>query len=197
MKRFWEENFILIIGILLPILVLIMFWLAAIIPKYLVQPPQYNLIFGSGYNEFSNARLKTYVENGKIKIIYVCKNLFNFDLGSINRPKLYMFDAKTQKIKQIEFSLPPIPPQGKSLETEIKIPELEHLTLDTSLRAPDGYKFSENDLETGLLFSQILFGFDHKHHAAISKNGYQIVIQPEPRNGYDFYKIQFIGWVIH
>jgi hypothetical protein len=188
MNYFFRENKILVVGILLPIIMMVIFGLASVIPKYLVSPPQYDLLVATdNYNVF----VKFDVVNGKLKAQYVCNNNCNVNP---TRPILYIFEAKSQKTREIKFDFPTIPNDTKSFSSEIIIPELQNVTIDTSTVAPDGYSYNSANYYYGDILSELFIG-NNDRRPEIVKNGNVVSILPKAK-GYSYYQIKFIGWIV-
>ena len=45
MKKFIRENLVLVMGVSLPVLLVILFFLTSVLPKSLAEPPQHDLLF--------------------------------------------------------------------------------------------------------------------------------------------------------
>jgi hypothetical protein len=46
-KRFFKENFVLVVGLALPVLLIVGFMLASSLPQVLSDPPKYDLVFST------------------------------------------------------------------------------------------------------------------------------------------------------
>ncbi len=222
MWKFIKDNIVLTMGICLPVLLLILFVLTGILPKYFVANPQYDFLFcDSVYNQF--------------KFLVIDQKL-QFDISSSDpkqqKPKLYRYYAKTGTVKEMSVTLPDIA-KDKPIKTAndvnanivvsvdpknlpsseqahnvskivsemrkqdekpgiIPVAELADLKLDSSIVSPDGYTFSNYDTDN---YNGILFGSSTRNRESIlSKNGRKIQI---PFKYTDYYQYPiFLGWII-
>lgn len=191
---FIKRNGLLILGITLPFLMMILFMSLSLLPLHIPNPPQYDMIFS--VNDYSsNIRSPVdanfIVTNGVLKVQYM-RNTSN---SYTNWKKLYIYDAKTLKVKQLEFPLP------KNIEkiqqmTEQTVDSTKNLKLDTTLESPDGYLLSyQDDSNGGGLLGSLLWG-NYGNEACLKKGSTCIKLVGNGRRAY-FYPgyIQFIGWV--
>lgn len=191
MRSFFKDNIVLVVGAVLPIVVMLLFALATIIPAYFVAPPQYDLLFATGYFENNNG-LMLQVVNGKLDVQYRCSTFCN--KNNYVPQKLYLFETKTHAVQEINIVLPVVPPNSQSFAAPVVVPQLANFQIDPSLQAPDGYQWNTNRNEGGDLFGALFFGGYH-NQLSISKNGNTIVI-PLDGGRYNYYNVKFIGWVI-
>ncbi|MBL7480787.1 hypothetical protein [Legionella bononiensis] len=192
---FIKRNGILILGLALPILVMAFFFLASIMPLHVANPPLYDMIFTvQDYSSNSQPPVTAnfVVIDGTLKVQYI-KNRNNVYNGW---KKLYLYEAKSQKVRQLSLALP------KDIDTiqdmkEETVDATKHLKLDTSLESPDGYLLSSqgNTNNSGLLGS-LLWGGSYSNEACLKKGSTCIKLQGSDSQMY-FYPgyLQFIGWV--
>jgi hypothetical protein len=50
---FLKQHFSLVVGVALPLLLVLFFWIATVVPNLLVEPPQHDLIFTTNYYDYS------------------------------------------------------------------------------------------------------------------------------------------------
>ena len=137
--------------------------------------------------------LKLYVVNKKLHAQFSCTHSCNND--SHLKPRLYIFEVKKQKLRELTINYAAIPPNATSFTTEVKIPELENSEIDTSNKSPDGYIFNISNNNRSLITG--VFDNFHFHQSYfISKNGYNETIIPEYSNNYNYFDLKFIGWII-
>lgn len=193
MKNVFKDNSVLLIGIILPIVMIIIFGLATVIPKYFVASPHYNLVFTTAYDPYSNNGLKIRVENGKLKAQFIYNNPVQATNNYAVKPTLYIFDVKSKTIREIYINLPVLTPDTKFFVQEINIPELNNVTIDESTIAPDGYQYNPANYNNSGLLSGLFYGA-RAGAPSISKNGYSIPITLDSQSSY--YSVRFIGWII-
>jgi len=190
MRTFVRENLILISGILLPILLVICFYLAALLPKLLVQPPQYDLLYLT--SPYPHDGVNTEVVNGKLKI-WVTPQVRK---GELPMPRLFLFEAKTQSSREIPIPVSSLPTNTRPNTKEaVVIPEIQSLTLDTRETAPDGYQAKIDAPNYGNLVSILVFS-NYQRNFVISKRGNTINISDENSAISNYKSIKFLGWVI-
>lgn len=193
--RFIKKNPALAAGIGLPLLLILIFSLASIIPQWLVAPPQYDVVFSVqeyGSCGKDNAEVNFTTIQGKIKAEYKYqKNNYCY-----NR-KLYIFDAKTLVSNEIAFAIPQREGEEEQWK-ELDIPEIKSLELNISPVSLDGYKFADNyNHYYGGGFFPFGHGYRSDNGAAISKNGRVFRLYPFFNNNYyNSNHVSFLGWVI-
>jgi hypothetical protein len=190
LKKFLHANWALIVGISLPILVIIFFALATVIPAYMVAPPHYNLVFTTNDYYYNNNGLNFSVVDGKLKAQFICDDACATRRVWSN-PGLYIFDVHTKQIRKIAVQLPMVAPNAKPFSVEVKIPELENVKIDPSNSAPDGYSFGYSSNDNGLM-SDLFFG-SRSSQAMITKNVNTIPITFDTGSRYN--NIKLIGWI--
>ncbi len=184
--RIGKDNLLIVIGVSLPLVVILLFVLATTLPKLLVAPPQHDFLFTSyvsAYPNVSPVRLNIDVYQGRVRA-RIYRNQ-----GS-QLTKLFLLDHSTSNVREIPIS---IPERAETLEdgTEIRIPELETLRLDPSLKAPDGYEFRGPDYRGGGIVPELL-GMRRSRRATITRGGAVIPLPLDPPH----YSIHFLGWVV-
>lgn len=195
MSPTFRKNLPLITGIAIPLIAMVFFALAAIIPQMYVNPPTYDVLFMNSYIPYPG--LKIYVNKGIIRANYTnepAANQRNNTSFPINI-KLYLFTVKTQKTKEITVNISQITPTTTNIDIPINIPELVNTELDPATTSPDGYQFhSDYSRNTGnFIGAFFLNGWDNS--ISISKNGYILPIKPAS-NTYRFYSVKLLGWLI-
>ncbi|MBP9763758.1 MAG: hypothetical protein KBD03_00390 [Gammaproteobacteria bacterium] len=186
-KRALKENLILIVGIALPILLVIVFYLAAVLPKMLVKSPKIDLLYLT--TTYPHDGINTEVIDGTLKI-WISPEV---QKGSLPMPRLFRFNAKTLTSTEIPINLSTAPGIVMTKKREaLNIPEIKDLKLDTQEIAPDGYKAEISSPNAGGVAN--LFLLNTKRTLLISKNGKVINVSDEKnRDGYK--SIKFLGWI--
>lgn len=195
-KNFFKDNFVLIVGLALPVLLMIGFMVASSLPA-LGDPPKYNLVFSvSDYrnNQPIPVSVNLVVKDGVLVAQYSkLKDSNNY--GYYWR-KLYLFDAKTQRVRELEFGLPQNIDQITGISEEA-VAATKGMKLSTELKSPDGYELSDSYYRHGGLFNEIFFGWGRNSSGTTITNGSRNVkLSPDDGRTY-FYngQAQFIGWV--
>ena len=196
-KNFFKDNFVLIIGLALPVLLMIGFMVASALPAS-GEPPKYSLVFSiNDYrsNQSMPISANLVVKNGVLMAQYTQLKDRNNNYGSY-WPKLYLFDAKTQGVRELEFGLPNAADQISGTREEV-VQSTKGLKLSTELKSPDGYELSDRYQHRGL-FNEIFFGWGRSSSNSMISNGSRNV-KLSPDNGRTYFysgQAQFIGWVI-
>jgi hypothetical protein len=198
MKSFLRENPTIAFGLGLPLLLVVVFLLISGIPALLVEPPQYDVVYATEYNNYPNG-VQISVVNQKVKVVYQGAS------AGYQKPRLWRYNPKTGGVTEIAFMLPsglappgqrPPSPETMANITPIDVPDLAGLTIDSSSVAPDGYEFSagtngySGDVFTGLFYSP-----RYRNEAVLTKKGRSIRL-PNAGNTYYSNNTRFIGWVV-
>ena len=190
MKNFIKENLVLVIGLALPVLLIVLFFVATVIPKAYNTPPQYEMLFSVvNYNyqnrpdfdmSFSVKNQQLMVKPKKIE----GKDNYN------NTKKLMAYDGKTETMREIA-----IDDSKLSDGATMVLAETQSMTIDAATISPDGYvlegpNYNGNGLVGGL------FGGGYRNQGYRLKKGsigYKISNQ---QGNYYYDQMQFIGWVV-
>ncbi|WP_348944423.1 hypothetical protein ABHF33_13455 [Chitinibacter sp. FCG-7] len=187
----------LIVGLTLPVLLMIGFMVASALPAS-GDPPKYSLVFS--INDYRNNQsmpvsVNLVVKNGVLMAQYSKQKDGNNNYGAYWR-KLYLFDAKTQRVRELEFGLPKTVDQiTGTLEEPVEA--TKEIKLSTELKSPDGYELSDSYYHHGGLFNEVFFGWGRNSSGTTITNGSRNVkLSPDDGRTY-FYngQAQFIGWV--
>src|SRR5687768_10575293 len=140
MKKFVRENFVLVMGITLPALLMVFFMLSTLIPTKLADPPKYDMLFtvteGHGGGNGYPFTLNLFVKDGKLHAEY--KRTAN-DYMNYQWKKLYLFDAETQSVRNIPLAGPGAV-EDADIDKKFVLGETKDLVIDTNMKAPDGYE---------------------------------------------------------
>lgn len=189
MKNWIKENLVLVIGLALPVLLIVLFFVATVIPKMNSTPPQYEVLFS--VQDYSNQIQKEYNVDFKVKdkqLMIKAKKVDDKNY-SYNHKKLMAYDAKTEVMREITFD-----DSKFSDGAEMVLEETQNMTIDTAMVAPDGYMlenqhYSNNGLVGGLFGGGQNSGYRLKKGSV----GYKI---NSVQNNYNYYQLSFIGWIV-
>jgi hypothetical protein len=188
MKRILKENLVLIIGIALPIFLVIVFYLAAVLPKILVKSPKIDFLYLT--TAYPHDGITTEIKEGTLKI-WITPEVRK---GSLPMPRLFRFSAKTLTSTEIPISLSTAPGiMIAKKQEELIIPEIKDLKLDTQEMGPDGYKAETSFPSAGSVVN--LFLLNTKRTLLISKNGNVIHVSDE-KNMDGYKSVKFLGWIL-
>ena len=156
--NFIKKNIVLVIGLTLPILLIVLFFVATVLPKSMATPPQYEMLFSvSRYDaqETYPYNVRFVVRNGVLNAHIVKNDSRNLNYG---RRKLMAYDGKTDSVHEIVFD---ISKNGDVANgAEIVLDETKNLKIDTASKAPDGYVFEGLSYGSGSLVSWLFSGVD-------------------------------------
>lgn len=194
--NFIKKNFILILGIALPVLMMAFFFVSATLPQINGTPPKYDMIFST--HDYSGGRkfpvtVNVFVKDGVLKAQYTR----NKDMsGYGNWVKIYIYEAKTQKLRELPL---PIPEDSETIaETRTDIVEAtKDLKIDTAQEAPDGYALSYDGYSRSGLVGELFWGGRHSREPRLrNKDGGSVKMGPVA-DGRRFYygEVSFLGWV--
>jgi len=197
MKSFLRENPTIVFGLGLPLLLVVVFLLVSGIPALLVDPPRYDVLYATEYNNYPNG-LQISVVDRKVQVVYQGNAL------GYQKPRVWRYSPKNGGVKEIFVMLPPglappgqrtATPEEAAIITPVNVPDLAGLTVDSSSVAPDGYEFSagtngySGDVFTGLFYSR------YRNEAVLTKQGRSFRL-PNAGNVYYSNNTRFIGWVV-
>ncbi len=193
--RFIRENPALAAGIGLPILVVILFFLAAVVPSWLVAPPRYDMLYTLDvYYPYTlhtadSDDVRYDVVDGHLKAY----NRWNKNRYATTMTHLFLFDAEKMATREIS-SPPPIPAADDNEWHEFPIEETKGMTLDATSVAPDGYEFHDH-YDTGEFFWPIFSSQPDRERIFIEKNARTINLAIPGSSTYQRGNPHFLGWI--
>ena len=198
LKDFIKNNFVLIIGLALPVLLMFGFMVASSLPDVISDPPKYDLIFtvpenSSGNNNFPIALKLTVNKDGVLMAQYTRSRKENYSYNPWK--KLYIYEAKTQKVRELPFPYPA--DMDKILETkEEAVDATKGLKLVTTIESPDGYSISYNGYSRSGLIGELFIGNSYSGEPRLRKGSSSVKLMSGDNRTYFYYgNIEFIGWV--
>lgn len=191
MRHLIKSNPALATGILLPLLLVVLFSLAAVVPRLLVSKPQYDLLFSmKSYSLQGEYEYKFQVVDEKLKLqarkMPAIKGSGGYDY------RLYWYEASTGKVHEI--SLATSKAIGGSW-TNIPLASVQDWKINPSLTAQDGYEL-HNDYKRTSDLGLIFFSGSQRSAIHISRNGRIVSIYP-PKYDRVVNTPEFIGWIEH
>lgn len=198
-KNFFKENFVLIVGLTLPVLLMIGFMVASSLPQTLADPPQYDLVFSvNDYRGGSGSipvTVQFVVKDGVLKAQYTKVLPHPHGYYSNNWKKLYLFDAKTQKVRELTFGLPSDMEKIEGMREET-VEATKDLRLDTTLKSPDGYELSYDGYSRSGLVTEVFWGGGRSNEVRIRKGSTSLPLSAVDNRSYFYHgNVEFIGWV--
>ncbi len=189
MKNFVKENLVLVIGLALPVLLIVLFFVATVIPKSMGTPPQYEMLFTTTKYDYQNK--PEYVIDFNVKNQQLMVNSKKNDEKNYNNATkiLMAYDGKTETVREIKIDA------SKLTEgNEVLLEETKNLSVDTAVISPDGYtlegpNYGGNGLVGGL------FGGGYRNTGYRLKKGGVGYKVPNMQPDYYYSQLQFIGWL--
>jgi hypothetical protein len=196
--EFLRKNTALSLGVGLPLLLVILFALASVLPRYFVAPPSHELLFATDYYDYSEG-VRFEVKNQKLDVFYVGEKSTGY-----SPPKFFRFNPKTMEVRQIRYELPDAVPTRDDTKPYVEnktvypitLAETDGLKLYPELSAPDGYVFIAGDYYRagrGFLFD-VFYSPGYRATAMIAKSGNMISV-PLPNEQSYVSGVKFIGWI--
>ncbi len=199
-KNFFKDNFVLIVGLALPVLLIVGFMLASSLPQVLSNPPKYDLVFSAtDYPTNANnipVSVRLVVKDGVLKAQYVRTAVAPGNYSYNTWKKLYIYEAKPQKVRQLTFGFPTDMDGIAGTKEEI-VEATRDMRLDTTLQSPDGYELSYDGYSrSGLLNEMFWGGGGYGREPRLRKGSSSIRLTTGDGNTYFSYgDVQFVGWV--
>ncbi|MES2579246.1 MAG: hypothetical protein V4552_01770 [Pseudomonadota bacterium] len=193
MKNFIKENLVLVIGLSLPILLIVLFFLATVVPKSFGTPPQYELLFTTLKYEYENSPVYL-VDFKVVNHQLVAKVKKNDDKSrNYNSKKLMAYNAKTETVREITIDLTKAAEAGDG--NEVILEETKGLKVDAAMVSPDGYQLEgSNYSNTGLVGG--LFGGGNRNSGYRIKKGAVAYKVETTQPDYYYSDFKFVGWII-
>lgn len=191
MKNFIKQNLVLVTGLTLPLLLIVLFFAATVIPKMMGTPPQYDMLFTTMHYDYQNP--PDYLVDFSIKnqqVIATIKQNAHKDSNRQSR-KLMVFDAKSETVREIPIDI--VNAAKLAQDGEVLVAETKSMVIDASSVSPDGYMLEGPNYAGSGLMSGI-FGGGYRNSGYRIKKG--SVGYPVPNTQQHYYnQIQLIGWV--
>lgn len=195
-KSFLKENYILVTGAVLPVILALVFFLAMVLPGQMAPPPQHDFLFtvdeyrpggqqavGVRYDVYKNALRATLLVGGQ-------PNSYQ------SVPRLFVYEVARSTAREISVDLPVTPEQVPS-DRQLHIEEVADLYLDSRLTSPDGYEFHHSLYSGGGgLFTELFVSGRSRNEPALVMKGGATVRLNLPTGRYNYYNARFLGWVL-
>jgi hypothetical protein len=197
-KEFIKANLVLVVGIALPIVLMAGFLVASGLPERLADPPKYSLVFAvTDYSQGTSGipvSVRLVVQDGVLKAQYT--KLLPQPTGYVNSgwKKLYLYEAATQKVRELSFGFPPNMDaiEGTVVET---VDATRTMRLNTTLQSPDGYELSHDYGSRSGLINEIFWGGGYSNDYWLRKGSSSIRL-PLATGNLPYGTVEFVGWVM-
>ena len=193
MKKWIKENLVLVIGLSLPILLIVLFFLATVVPKSFGTPPQYGMLFTTLKYEYENS--PTYLVDFKVVNHQLMAKVKKNDDKSrnYNSKKLMAYNPKTETVREITIDL------AKAAEAninEVVLAETKDLKIDASMVSPDGYQFEGSRYSSNGLIGGLFGGGNYNSGYRLKKGAVAYKVQTSQPDYY-YSDFKFVGWVVN
>jgi len=193
MKDFIKANLVLVVGLTLPLLLIMLFFAATVIPKAFGTPPQYEMLFTTVRYDYQAARddeIDFAVKNQKL----IVKSRKNDHKDRGYQSKLLMvYDAKSETVREINVDA--VKAEGALNNNETVLDETAGWTIDTSRVSPDGYILDGPSYSGGGMLGG-MFGAGYRNGGFRIKKGSAAYRIPDTQGDYYYNQVQFVGWVV-
>lgn len=186
MKSFIKENFVLILGVTLPLLLAVGFLLATKISVLGIDPPKTSVLYYYQSYHLQNEVLK--VKDGKV---YLLPKKRPYDDGVIE-PVLYLYNPVTGENRKIS-----LPEYTKADEgQEILIDEIKDMYVSKEKDSPDGFTFTNKyyGYRGGLVFEIFGGSGNRGNNNYLVKDTLNVPLPMTDDHRYEYG--QFLGWVV-
>jgi hypothetical protein len=194
-KSFIKNNFVLITGLALPVLLMFGFMIASSLPNVITDPPKYDLIFAAsngGGNNLPIALKLTVGQDGTLRAQYTRNPRENYNYNSWK--KLYIYEARTQKVRELPLPYPADMDKITGTTEEI-VEATKHLKLETTLESPDGYSLSYDGYSRSGLVGELFIGGSYNSEPRLRKGSSSVkLISSNGRTPFYYGGIELIGW---
>jgi hypothetical protein len=193
---FIKRNLALVAGLVLPVLLMGFFFIASMLPRAVSDPPKYDMVFAAQDYTGGNTlpvSVNFIVKDGALKAQYARLN----PPGNYGQwRKLYIYEAKTQKVRELPFGFPADMDKITGTREDV-VEAAKELKLDSTLQSPDGYELSYDGYSHSSLVSDLFFyrgGYGSE--PLLRKGGSSVRLSMDGARAPFYYgQVQFIGWV--
>ena len=189
MKNWIKENLVLVIGLTLPILLIVLFFLATVLPKSMSTPPQYEMLFTVNKYDYQNKPDYSFDFKVKNNQLMVKPKKIDDKNNCCNSAKLMAYDGKTETVREIAVD------SSKFADgAEILLEETKTMTIDTNTTSADGYVLDASNYNSGGLLGGLFGGGYRNSGYRVKKGAVGYKIPNLQANDY-YNQLQFVGWV--
>lgn len=199
-QSFFKKNFVLIVGLSLPVLLIVGFMVATNLPQTLSDPPKYDFVFSTtDYPPNANnipVSVRLVVKDGVLKAQYVRTAVTPGAYPYNSWKKLFIYDSKLGKVRQLTFGFPADMEQIEGTKEET-VEATKDLKLDTTLQSPDGYELSYDGYShSGLLNDVFWGGGGYSNEPRLKKGSSSVRLSGDGRNSFLYGSVEFVGWAV-
>jgi len=188
-SNFFRQNFALIAGLGLPVVLVLGFLLANHLPQINSDPPQYEMVFSvTRYDNHSSFHVDFSIRNQQLYMRLIPKK--EYESGNVR--DLFIYNGQKESVRKIDYL--PLSTQSVEFQNEIPVEALHDYSIDSNSKAPDGYEFESGSYRSRGLLGDIFGGRRHVNRVKKSDGGSFVI--PDYGTGYTYGGINFIGWIV-
>jgi hypothetical protein len=191
-RGFLRRNLFLVAAVALPALVVVFFLLASALPRWLVDPPAYDLVLRVGkpyVHPSPKVGVEFRVQDGALQAV-----VWPVAKESAEQPwMLFLYDHETMSLREVPVDLPASLPEDSERQI-IPVKAFAGRRILPQLKAPDGYELQTQPYRGPGIVGD-LFGMHRYDRSASLVNKGRVVPLPLP-SGYEYLSsVYAIGWL--
>lgn len=190
MTRFLKDNYALVAGILLPLVLIAVFFVAGNVQVSNVADPQHDAVFAINYSDRStNYRYRIGLDDGKLHI-RIRQRPDGKAWPHRQDPIIYVFDHETRHARKIDIDFEHVE-NGKVVDPDLDI--LNKSRINSKIVSPDGYKFEHRRNRGGGGLMREIFGSrrHNRSNYALVKEGRAVPVVGSET----IWTAHFLGWI--
>lgn len=200
MGKWIRDNLVLVSGIVLPVLLVIGFFILNSIPRIIADPPRHDFVVIGYQYHYQNPvtyYLDFEVRDGKLGGRVVPDEAGN-PHSNRQHALIFVYRVAEERYEEITFDLPENLDQLAE-PVALDLGKAAELELDKRIQSPDGYQFEYQGYRgSGGILGEI-FGMNRRYESNyVLKKGSSYVNLPDPSTDPYYYQndLQFMGWVV-
>lgn len=196
MKEFLKRNFVLVLGVSLPLMLIAVLLLLHGISRLTATRPAYPVLYVSYDNYFGQHLYDFDIDDaGRLDIRFMQPDQPANAAG--RQPAdatLALFDARSDTLETFRLDAPEDPPQGQRLELDVP-GALSEMTFSDEATAPDGYRLELSTYRGGGLLREIFGTGGRSRHHRLVRDGISFRVPDVGGTAYAYHDA-FVGWVV-
>ncbi|HEY2773869.1 MAG TPA: hypothetical protein VGK20_07440 [Candidatus Binatia bacterium] len=198
--RALRENFVLVVGLVLPVLLMVGFLAASSLTQGLVVPPKYDLVFAvqdyapAAQNLPIGLRLvvKDHVLVAQYAKLTTQRSAFTYGAWK----KLYIYEASLHKVRELALGIPADAETIDGTREEV-VEATRDLRLDTTIQSPDGYEISSSDTSHGGLITSLFWDSYNRSRVRLRSGSSSVPLELGDGHSASYPgNVEFVGWVV-
>lgn len=189
---FIKQNFVLVLGITLPLLLVIGFMITAAVPPQGGAKPLYPVLYSIyNYDHSAPYNIEYVVKENKLYARLTARK----DEYSSSRRDLYIFDPQSDVITKLDPALPS--DLGGDKQIDVAVSQFDNKHIDNASKSPDGYTLENGSYRSRGIVGDLFGGRSGYYESHLRhESGYTYKI-PSYAGRYRHSNVDFIGWVVN